>query len=131
MENIFNSLYPNHEKSLFNFKNKFSFEKRYGEANRIRLKYPNRIPIICQLTGKNLPDLDRKKYLVPDDLTLGQFMYVIRKRIKLSPEMGIYLFIGEDSCIPNNTSLISSIYDEYRDQDGFLYINYSGENTFG
>ena len=62
MENIFNSLYPNHEKSLFNFKNKFSFEKRYGEANRIRLKYPNRIPIICQLTGKNLPDLDRKKY---------------------------------------------------------------------
>jgi GABA(A) receptor-associated protein len=26
---------------------------------------------------------------------------------------------------------MSDIYDEHKDDDGFLYITYSGENTFG
>jgi GABA(A) receptor-associated protein len=26
---------------------------------------------------------------------------------------------------------MSAIYEEKRDEDGFLYITYSGENTFG
>jgi GABA(A) receptor-associated protein len=26
---------------------------------------------------------------------------------------------------------MSSLYEEHRDEDGFLYITYSGENTFG
>jgi GABA(A) receptor-associated protein len=29
---------------------------------------------------------DKKKYLVPQDLTVQHFQYVIRKRIKLSPD---------------------------------------------
>ena len=62
---------------------------------------------------------------------MGQFVYVIRQRMKLAPEMGIYLFVGEDCCIPNNTALMESIYYEHADEDNFLYIKYSGENTFG
>lgn len=27
--------------------------------------------------------------------------------------------------------MMSSIYDEHKDEDGFLYFTYSGENTFG
>jgi hypothetical protein len=30
---------------------------------------------------------------VPADLTVGQFVYVIRKRIKLSPEKAIFVFV--------------------------------------
>ena len=26
---------------------------------------------------------------------------------------------------------MSSIYEDHKDEDGFLYITYSGENTFG
>jgi GABA(A) receptor-associated protein len=26
---------------------------------------------------------------------------------------------------------MSSIYEEHKDKDGFLYVTYSGENTFG
>jgi GABA(A) receptor-associated protein len=33
-----------------------------------------------------------RRYLVPSDLTVGQFVYVIRKRIKLSPEKAIFIF---------------------------------------
>lgn len=27
--------------------------------------------------------------------------------------------------------MMSAIYDEHKDDDGFLYMTYSGENTFG
>jgi Autophagy protein Atg8 ubiquitin like len=30
---------------------------------------------------------------VPADLTVGQFVYVIRKRIKVSPEKAIFMFV--------------------------------------
>lgn len=33
------------------------------------------------------------RYLVPADLTVGQFVYVVRKRIKLSPEKAIFVFV--------------------------------------
>ncbi len=33
------------------------------------------------------------RYLVPADLTVGQFVYVVRKRIKLSSEKAIFIFV--------------------------------------
>ncbi|KAE8956555.1 hypothetical protein PR001_g31694, partial [Phytophthora rubi] len=42
----------------------------------------------------DIPDIDKKKFLVPADLTVGQFVYVIRKRIKLSPEKAIFIFVN-------------------------------------
>ena len=96
----------------------------------------------------DIATIDKKKYLVPADLTVGQFVYVIRKRIKLSPEKAIFIFV--DEVLPPTAALMSSIYDEHKDEDGFLYITYvsfiylgkklrsltaryrySGENTFG
>jgi len=113
------------------FKEEYSLKDRRDESCRIRAKYPDRVPVIVEQTkaGTTLTDIDKKKYLVPRDLTLGQFMYVIRKRIKLPPEQAIFLFIN--GTIPATTTLLNVMDDNYRDADGFLYITYSGENTFG
>lgn len=46
----------------------------------------------------------QKKYLVPADLTVGQFHYVIRKRIKLAPEKALFLFCS-NSIPPNGVCL--------------------------
>jgi len=70
-----------------------------------------------------------RRYLVPSDLTVGQFVYVIRKRIKLSPEKAIFIFVG--NVLPPTASMMSTVYESNKDEDGFLYITYSGENTFG
>ena len=32
--------------------------------------------------------------------------------------------------VPNSAS-VGEVYDEHRDEDGFLYVQFSGENTFG
>jgi GABA(A) receptor-associated protein len=112
------------------FKSKTSFEKRKQESGRILLKYPDRIPVIVEKAkNTDVPTIDKDKYLVPSDLTVGQFVYVIRKRIKLEPEKAIFLFIN--NTLPPTAALLSQIYKELSDKDGFLYVEYSGENTFG
>ncbi|CAM9652348.1 unnamed protein product, partial [Chrysoparadoxa australica] len=36
-------------------------DKRKEEAERIRVKYPDRIPVICEKAERsNLPDIDKK-----------------------------------------------------------------------
>jgi GABA(A) receptor-associated protein len=108
----------------------FRKDKRKSEAERIRAKYPDRVPVICEKADRSdIPDIDKKKYLVPADLTVGQFHYVIRKRIKLAPEKALFLFCSNS--IPPNAALMSTVYEEQKDEDGFLYIQYSGESTFG
>lgn len=112
------------------FKQEHPLEKRKQEAQRIREKYPDRIPVIVEKADRvDVPDIDKKKYLVPADLTAGQFVYVIRKRIKLNPEKAIFIFVN--NVLPPTPALMSSIYEEHKDEDGFLYITYTGENTFG
>ena len=113
------------------FKDTNTFDKRCEESARIRKKYPTRIPVIVEkdLREKSLPQISRKKYLVPQDLSVGEFMFVIRKRIKLAPEKSIYLFI--DGSLQNTSANLCQVYEEHKDKDGFLYILYYGESTFG
>ena len=112
------------------YKKDFPFEQRYAESTRVREKYPDRVPVIIEKGSRtDIPDIDRAKFLIPSDLTLGQVVYVIRKRIKLNPEHAIFVFVN--NTLPPTSALVSSIYEEHADEDGFLYIVYSGENTFG
>lgn len=124
----FNS--PNWANRWVRFKSSLTSEKRKMESARILKKFPDRIPVICERAEKSdLQTIDKRKYLVPSDLTVGQFVYVIRKRIQLPPEKAIFIFIND--ILPPTAALMSSIYEEHKDKDGFLYVLYSGENTFG
>jgi len=113
------------------FQTSHSFEMRIAETQRILEKYPDRIPIICERlkATQTTPNIDKNKFLVPRDLTIGQFLYVVRKRIRLTPEQAIYLFIN--GMIPPTSALLMDCYENNRDPDGFLYIKYCCENTFG
>ncbi|KAK4783914.1 hypothetical protein SAY86_018282 [Trapa natans] len=85
--------------------------------------------IVERAEKSDVPEIDKKKYLVPADLTVGQFVYVVRKRIRLSPEKAIFVFVK--NVLPPTAAMMSAIYEENKDEDGFLYMTYSGENTFG
>jgi GABA(A) receptor-associated protein len=112
------------------FKTKYLVDCRIKESERLKEKYPDRIPIILDKEiGSDIQNIDKKKYLVPMDFTVGQFHFLIRKRIKIREEQAMFLMVN--GFIAANSSLISQLYQEYRDKDGFLYITYSGENVFG
>ncbi|KAL5978639.1 Autophagy-related protein 8C-like [Asimina triloba] len=107
-----------------------NLERRQAEAARIREKYPDRIPVIVEKAERSdIPDIDKKKYLVPADLSVGQFVYVVRKRVKVTSEKAIFIFVK--NALPPIAALMSAIYEDHKDEDGFLYMTYSGENTFG
>lgn len=112
------------------FKNEFNLDERSNEAIKIMEKYPSRIPIIVEKNDKcKFRDIDKRKYLVPKDLNINQFAFIIRKRIKLDSSQAIFLMVNNILC-PSNTT-IGDIYDSNHDEDGFLYIIYASENTFG
>ncbi len=116
---------------LMKFKSEVSSVERAEESTRILMKYPERVPCIVEMADKvsDVPEIDKKKYLVPRDLTCGQFSYVIRKRLKMPAEQAIFLFVNGN--VPATAALISTVYDEHKDSDGFLYMTYSGEHVFG
>jgi GABA(A) receptor-associated protein len=113
------------------FKNTHDIESRKSASNRVLNKYPDRIPIIVQpVPNTDVPDIDKKKYLVPKDITVAQFIYIIRKRIKITPEKALFIFVN--NVLPKNSSTILDIYKNHHDNtDLFLYIFYNTENTFG
>ncbi len=116
----------------YSFKRTYSFNDRLKESSRIMNIYPDRLPIICERSenaSSDCPHIDKKKYLIPRDLTVGQFLYVIRNRLKLQAEKALFLFIK--GTIPATSHYMDLIYDCYKDDDGFLYISYTFENTFG
>ena len=105
--------------------------ERLKKSQIILEKYPDRVPIIVQ-PSKNDRDsypIDKSKYITPRDLTLMQFQQIIRKRIRFPSEKALFMFI-KNRLYPI-TSLVGSIYDDNKDSDGFLYITYCQENTFG
>ena len=74
-----------------NFKNSKSENDRIIESSKILEKYPDRIPIIIEKDKKSkLKNIDKNKYLVPKNMTLGQFIYVIRKRIDLDSSEALF-----------------------------------------
>lgn len=116
----------------YHFKAEHTFHYRQAESLKMLNKYPDRVPVICERhpkANKDCPYIDKHKYLIPMDLTLGQFIYVIRKRMHLSAEKALFLFV--EGTLPSNSAMISQVYREYQDEDGFLYITYNTENTFG
>lgn len=105
--------------------------KRQQMSNKIRDTYPDKIPvIICKSNENNdMPDIDSIKYLVQETNTFAQLAMVIRKRVSIDSTKAIFMFVG-DSIQPSAES-IKTIYCNNKDIDGFLYVTYTAENTFG
>lgn len=113
------------------FREEKTIEQRTTEAKRVRSKYPDLVPVICErVANSDLPHTTRRKYLVPQSLTMGQFMYVLRRRINLDANRAMFLFLEGNTLAPTS-ELVSKLYENHKDEDGFMYMQYSGENTFG
>merc|ERR1711936_921291 len=88
------------------YKEEHPFEKRRAEGEKIRRKYPDRVPVI-----------------------VDQFYFLIRKRISLRPEDALFFFVN--NVIPPTSATMGSLYQEHHEEDFFLYIAYSDESVYG
>ena len=58
-----------------------------------------------------------------------QFIYVVRKSIQLDPSQALFITINNK--LVTGSKQMGEIYEEYKNKDGFLYVVYTSENTFG
>lgn len=105
--------------------NAASFTKRSAESARILQKFPDRIPVIVERAQRNttLPQIDKRKFLVPGVMLCGEFKYIIHKHLMaqiqneqqrassgdassraaasaFTPEQTIYLFVRNNNALP-------------------------------
>jgi GABA(A) receptor-associated protein len=117
------------------YKNTFPLEERKQKSFKMTSLYPDRIPVIVEMSQSSanytsyINASHKVKYLVPYDITMGQFIKILRDKIKLESSTALFFFINNK--IFPITSSVGNIYKEHADEDGFLYIEFCEESTFG
>ena len=116
---------------LGKYRKNVPFDERKLKASIILKQHPDRIPVVveCSETLQAIHPLKKNKFIVPHDLTLAQFMFVIRKHMKLEPEYAIFVFINNR--LHPSTTPIGAIYAQEKDEDEFMYLDVFQESTFG
>ncbi len=102
----------------------------------LRKLYPDRIPVRCcrDPKCKKLKDIVRTRYLVPKELPIGQFIYIIRKNLDLQPYDSLLLFVdmgNGNKQLPTVTLTFEQLDESVKSNDKIIYITYTTENSFG
>ena len=107
-------------------------QQRRQNCEKIRHQFPDKIPIICEKDPKSkIRDIDKTKYLVPNDLTVSQFSFMIRKRLQLDEKEAFFLLAAGKYSISGETR-INEVYNKFSDKDdGYLYVAYASKETWG
>ena len=77
------------------FKEQYKFSDRLFECKRIIQKYPDRIPVVLEKSRQD----NLQEYKLAADMTIGQFLYTIRKRMILPAEKSIFINDKLNPCI--------------------------------
>jgi GABA(A) receptor-associated protein len=109
------------------------------EAQRMKTRYPDRVPVLCERCAgarSDLPDIERKKFVVPHSMLFGEFKYIVHKQVAqaargLPVDETIYLFVGEPGLQPKTSATMGDLAKSHGSEDGFLYVRYTAENTLG
>lgn len=113
------------------FKKRIDYDTRLAESKRLLKAHPKTVPVLFSVYKKHVNELilPKYKYLVPKDVTVGQLLYIVRKRIKINSNQALFIFIG-NSLISAGATL-DIISKQHGEKDGFIYMTLSLEDTFG
>lgn len=112
------------------FKSHTTFDERKIQSTAVMKKHPGRVPVyVYKNKNSKFDDIKKHKFLVPVDITVGQFIIIVRKNLQLKSDQAIFVFVN--GVLPPTSALISAVYKQHADPDGFLYVSFSYESVFG
>ena len=126
-----------------------NFSKK--KIEQMMTKNPNRVPIII---SSNSFKIDKLKYIVPDTITIGELMIMLRKKNNINPQEAIFLFIKDNNTQPRNekeinnksknnskkenegilvpsSSTLGTLHQQHKDENLILHIFFEKEAVFG
>lgn len=110
------------------FKSQHTLEERQKQSSNILNKYKDSVPVYIDFTNLSKP-IEKSKFVIPNGFTMGQLLTAIRMKMNLSPACALFIFVN-NRLVPV-TTIVSTVYETNKDEDGFLYVCCSEENTFG
>ena len=116
---------------MWKFKQDHTLENRKQESSKILRYWPDKIPMILEKRDTSkLSDIPKAKLLCPRNYSFFQFISCLRTKLKLESKQAIYLFVNEKQLVTGDKSLFE-LYEESKDEDGFLYLMYCEHETLG
>ena len=131
------------EKNRLYYSQQHSLQKRIEHSTFISAKFPERVPLIVQPKPHSSSTwLKNSKILAPKTSTIGALLCHVRETIPLDAQCGLYYmvdtskkeispFLNQQYQIIGGNDLVGHLYTQFVKPDGFCYIYYAAESTFG
>jgi GABA(A) receptor-associated protein len=109
-----------------------SLEARRSEATKLLAQHPNKVPTIVEPSKSkdNVYFMPSNKFIVRKDCSFQELSHIIRSKLKLRPEASLCIVVGAEM-IPSPEQSIGQLYELKGEADGFLYISYSSQQSYG
>ena len=112
-----------------------SFEERKNKFLELKQSNPDKIFVIIESNNTNYrPNCESDKKLFQFDVdkttTIGQLVYLLRKKLGMDECEALYLLDYRETNLPFEAT-IGKVYSKQKDKDGFLYFSYALELRYG
>ena len=68
---------------------------------------------------------------MPATFQIAEVQAIIRRKLNLTKEKGLFLLVNSGKDIVRSNDLLETVFNKYKDEDGFLYILYTEEQIYG
>lgn len=119
------------KKTVERFRNR-PLDERKEKLEKLISKNPNKIPIIFEKHKDSRLKIEAEdaKFISTKNIKLGEFTKQLRDMWKLKEDTTLFFSCGSKAVLKPDV-LIGDLYEQNKEEDGYLYIQYREVETFG